>query len=121
MPFREGCSELLKRFRAWRLCIEQSRNVRASALISTATAASHSTSKGYSVTILSSMGKAAPSDRWHRPQDLFQAIEKDASRSISTLRPAAKVLNLARAGNYCIVRSGMISSKSSAAPPQITV
>jgi hypothetical protein len=46
-----------------------------------------------------------------------------AARSISTLRPAAKVLNLARARNYCIVRSGMslISSKSSAAPPQITI
>jgi hypothetical protein len=35
------------RFRASRLCIEQSRNVRASALISTAAAASHSTSKGF--------------------------------------------------------------------------
>jgi hypothetical protein len=34
-------------FRAWRLCIEQSRNVHATALISTATAASHSTSKGH--------------------------------------------------------------------------
>ena len=60
MPFRDGCSGLSPRFRAWPLCIEQSRNVRASALISTATAASHSTSKGYSVTILSSMGKATP-------------------------------------------------------------
>jgi hypothetical protein len=60
MPFREGWSGLSPTFRAWRLCIEQSRNIRASALISTATAASHSTSKGYSVTILSSMGKAAP-------------------------------------------------------------
>ena len=58
MLFREGCGELSERFRAWRLCIKRSRNVRASALISTATAASHSTSKGYSVTILSSMGKA---------------------------------------------------------------
>jgi hypothetical protein len=58
--FREGCGELSERFRAWRLCIKRSRNVRAFAPISRAIAASHSTSKGYSVTILSSMGKAAP-------------------------------------------------------------
>ena len=58
MLFREGCGELSERFRAWPLCIKRSRNVRAFALISTAIAASHSTNKGYSVTIPSLMGDA---------------------------------------------------------------
>jgi hypothetical protein len=58
MLFREGRGELSERFRAWRLCVKRSRNVRAFAPISTAIAASHSTSKGYSVTIPSLMGDA---------------------------------------------------------------
>src|SRR5580704_3057584 len=92
MLFREGCGELSERFRAWRLCVKRSRNVREFAPISTAIAASHSTSTGYSVTIPSLMGKPTsqidnigrglvPGDRELRAVDLGKAARRPSSIS----------------------------------------
>src|ERR1700730_19360005 len=95
MLFREGCGELSERFRAWPLCIKRSRNARAFSPISIAIAGSHSTSKGYSVTIPSLMGKAT-SDRWNTSGKDALSLDELVLRAIK--RKPFRAVELGKAG-----------------------